>query len=252
MSKFIEMAKLASRASAEGAFVSELAERLGTAGLSPKELEGMSSFRSNPLDYLRELALKQKPSAIPPITPEPVVNAVSPVVPTAAAKTPATAAKTPATAVSTDSSFWKRNPEGALLGLAGAGLVGGAGLYGLYNMYANRKLKERQAAKSGLNPGTLKAAMHKLGETAPANPGSPSAAMPLPKPQQAGSMPSSVPSAPQQARSSTSKPTTSQTPGGQEQQVTQSWRENAATNLQGGQDQQQGGGEQGGGQSQGQ
>jgi hypothetical protein len=149
----------------------------------------------------------------------------------------------------------KRNPETALLGLAGAGALGGAGLYGLYNMYANNKQKERKDAQSGLNPGTLKAAMHKLGMTAMASPTAPSAAVPLPQPQQSGAMPTTQPNAPQQAQSSTSQPTV--TTGQQaSQQINNSWRQNAATNLQGGQQQQQGGQEQGGqeqsGQSQGQ
>lgn len=194
-------------------------------------------------------ALSKKPVTPTSIAAGPAAGTVPPVVPGGA-----TSKVQPDVPFMKSPLGWaKRNPTGALLGLAGAGAVGSAGLLGLYSMYANRKLKEQQAAKSGLNPGTLKAAMHKLAMTAPAAPTAPSAAMPLPKPQQAGAMPSGVPSAPQQAQSSTSQPTETQTTGGQPtQQISQSWRQNAATNLQGGQDQQQGGGQDQGDQSQGQ
>jgi len=211
------------KASPAGAFVSELAERLGSAGLSSEELQGMSSHKGNPLDYLKDSAFQQQPPAPAAVTPPPATpNVVGP-----------------------ETAWYKRNPEGALLGLAGAGALGGAGLYGLYHLYANKKLKEKEQQKAGLNPGLLKAAM-----TAMAAPTAPSAAAPLPKPQMSGAMQSNVPNAPQQAASSTSQPTTSQQP---QQTLAPTWRQTASDQVaQGSGAQQQGQEQQGGGQSQGQ
>lgn len=162
--------------------------------------------------------------------------------PAAAAPTELVPAATPSSASSDP--WYKRNPEGALLGLAGAGVLGGAGLYGLYHLYVNKKLKEREAQKKGLNPDLLKAAM-----TAMAAPTAPSAAAPGPKPQMSGAIPSGQPNAPQQASSSTSRPTTSQQP---QQTLQPTWRQTASDQVaQGSGVQQQGQEQQSGGQGQG-
>lgn len=129
----------------------------------------------------------------------------------------------------TGSTPWHRNPYNIALGLAGLGLAGGAGLYGIHSLYAKKKLKEKQQqSQSQLNPNLVKMALSKIADTAMRNPTAggmynvPAAPTP--------GAPPAPPAAQQQPASSVSQPTgsTNQSP---QTSLSQTWRQTASDNL---------------------